>query len=1039
MNEEQPNEKNAPPSKQREVWKTIGLVTLKTIKWLFILGIIVGLFAGGAVAGYVASFVKDEPIRTGAEIEEKMGENAITGFVYFSDGTQIGQLRTEEDRRLIQWEEIPDLVKNAVLAIEDNNFNEHPGVDVNALLRAVKQKLLNEPVQTGGSTLTQQLVRRVFLSLDKTDSRKVKEIFLSLRLERYMSKNQIFTAYLNKVPFGNGSTGYNLYGIKAAAKGIFNIDDLNKLNVAQAAYLAGLPQLPSRYSAFNGKGEFEEKGFKRAMERQSLVLKRMLQEQKITQQQYDDALKFDLKSSLAAPNKKAYNTYPYLMLEAERQAAEILLMQKDPKLTPADMRKKEYSDAIQDAREHLLRAGYKIHMTIDKTIYDSMHVVSSNADNFAKDDKVKGVEQTAAVMIDNRTGAILGMIEGRDFNIEQMNYATQMLRQPGSAMKPLGAYLPALEKGLVQPGTTVDDAPIVLKDGSKGFHIPKNSTNDYKGLVTAREALNRSLNLPALKLFNYDVGIAEAWSFVRKLGITSLQKQDDHAQTGVIGGLSLGTSVEELTNAYSTIPNKGVFKDSYMIDRIEDSEGNIIFKHEQQPETVYSEQTAYLMTDMLRTVISGTGGTASKLRSQFKHYKSVPIAGKTGTTQNYGDVWFVGFTPDVTLGVWTGYEKPVNTLSKPSRDHAKSIWAQVMDAAIEKKPELFATKTFEKPKNIVSMTVSSVSGKLPSELTKQTGRLVTDIFNKKYIPTEEDDALVNMSYVTYNGVNYIPNPSTPADMVKQQIMVKRKRPIQEVLEEIKAAQQKMSSKDIKALARYIPPDAKMDAPTQDDPRTDDGATPAPPGSLKIEPVGSAVRIVFAASSSPDVVGYRMYRSVNGGAYTKDGGSVLTGDELKFVNYISTNNMYSYYITAVDVAGNESAPSASISTDGTGGNVPSGPGTSPGDGQTPPAGEGGQTDGQGNGQTILPSSPTQVSVSSRDLGLKIVWNANPQNEGVTSYTVYFSDTENGEYKKIDTVNSNAFEYISLSLTGWYRVTALNGVGESPPSAAVHFQE
>lgn len=214
------------------------------VKWMFILGILGLLFAGGAVAGYVTSIVKEDPVRSEELIQQQVSQNAITGFAYFRDGQPIGQLRTEEDRRLIEFNDIPQLVIDAVLAIEDNSFYDHVGIDFSGTLRAVKQKLLNESVQTGGSTLTQQLARRVFLSLDRTEDRKVKEILLSLRLERFLSKNEILTAYLNKVPFGNGSNGYNVFGIKAAAKGIFGLDDLDKLNIAQAAYLAGLPQLP---------------------------------------------------------------------------------------------------------------------------------------------------------------------------------------------------------------------------------------------------------------------------------------------------------------------------------------------------------------------------------------------------------------------------------------------------------------------------------------------------------------------------------------------------------------------------------------------------------------------------------------------------------------------------------------------------------------------------------------------------------------------------------------------------------------------------
>lgn len=748
------------PSPRRSGLSRFGSV----VKWMFILGIIGILFVGGAAAGYVTSMVKDEPVRSEEMIQQQVGQNAITGFAYFRDGAPIGQLRTEEDRRLIQYNDIPQIIIDAVLAIEDNNFNEHNGVDFKGTLRAVKQKLLNESVQTGGSTLTQQLARRVFLNLDRTEDRKAKEILLSLRLERFLTKQEILTAYLNKVPFGNGSNGYNVFGIKAASKGIFGLDDLDKLNIAQAAYLAGLPQLPSAYSAFNGIGEFNEKAFKRAIDRQQLVLRRMLEENKITTSQYDEALKFDIKSSLAPHTKKAYATYPYLMMETERKAAEILLSLNEEKNGTTDTASSSDNVVLlEEARQQLMTGGYRVYTTIDKKVYSAMHSISEDSSNFTKDSKTKGIEQTAGIMIDNKTGAILGMIEGRDFNIEQMNYATQMVRQPGSTMKPISAYLPALDAGLIQPAGILDDAPIILKDGGKGFHIPKNANNRYQGLVTARYALNKSLNLPALKLFNEKVGIEDAWAFTKKLGITTLTEDDYRAQTGVIGGLRYGTSVEELTNAYSAIGNQGAFNDAYMIEKIVDSEGKIVYQHKVNPEQVFSEQTAYLMTDMLRTVI--TEGTASTVRRDYKHFKDIPIVGKTGSTQNYGDVWFMGYTPDVTLGMWVGYKEQINTLSGDTQKRqAQTLWAKVMNAVIDKQPDLFVTDKFTQPEGIIKKTVSAYSGKLPTALTD---KFTTDLFNAKYVPKESDDGISKAKYITYNGVNYIPLEGTPEDFLKE--------------------------------------------------------------------------------------------------------------------------------------------------------------------------------------------------------------------------------------------------------------------------------
>ncbi|RKP55344.1 carboxypeptidase [Cohnella endophytica] len=1020
-----------PPSEpipRGEGFKTAGKIAGFTVLWLILFGVLAGLVGAGAVTGFIASLVHDDPIRPRSLIEEKIDENAITGFVYFNDGTPIGQLRSEEDRRPVKFEQIPQTIIDAVVSIEDKNFFTHHGVDTNGLLRAVKQQLLNESVQTGGSTITQQVARRVFLSLDQTSSRKAKEIFLSLRLERFMSKEEIITAYLNKIPYGNGSNGYQVYGIKAAAKGIFGIESLDKLNIAQAAYLAGVPQLPSLYSAFNGKGDFNEKNFNRAVQRQKLVLSRMLDEKKITQAQYEEALSFDLYKSLAKTSEKAYNTYPYLMLEVERQAAEILVLKENPTLTAADLKKKENASLIEDARGQLLRGGYKIKTTIDKKVYNIMHEIAENPKNFSPDNPVKGVEQIAAVMIDQKTGAILGMLEGRDFHIEQMNFATQMTRQPGSAMKPIAAYLPAIDKGLIQPASILDDSPIILKNGGGGYHIPKNSNGYYSGLVTARQALNSSYNIPALKIFLDKLGIKESWDFVRSLGITTLVKEDDGAQTGVIGGLKYGVTVEELTNAYSAIGNKGVFNDAYLIDEILDPNYKPIYKHEADPKRIVSEQSAYLMTDMLRTVV--TNGTATKtLQSKFKHFGKIPVVGKTGTTQNYGDVWFQGYTPDITLGVWSGYEQVIHTLSEDGKNRAKTVWAQIMDGVIDAKPELFPTKSFDMPDGIVSMTVSSVSGKLPTELTKQAGRLVTDIFNRKFIPTEEDDALVKVKYISYNGVNYLPQADTPEDLLRESVMVVRETPLDTLMEELQAKLGQVSAQSRKALSYYLPRDAAQSAPSKIDPRVDDGAVPSAPARVTVENLNNLARITFTPSLQADVAGYRLYRSTNGGPYQKVEASIPAGDEPKFVNYISSSQVYSYYVTAVDVAGNESAPSEKISSESGQGTDPYFPIENPDDGTGSPGDPNGGTNNRN------PSVPSGLSAQASEIGVSLAWNANPGGEGVSKYQVWYSTTEKGKYKLLGTAETTSFEYIAPLSAGWYRVTAVSASGESSPSVSV----
>jgi len=1026
------------PKAKRIVW-----TTLVTLKWMVIVFMIVGFLGAGAAFGYVSALVRDDPVRPREEILEKINENAITGFVYFNDDTLVGQLRSEEDRRPISIDELPQLVEDAVLAIEDDEFYRHHGVNLKAFFRAVSQKLTNAEVQTGGSTITQQVARRVFLTLDRSDNRKAKEIFLALRLERLMSKEQILLAYLNKIPYGNGSSGYNLYGIKAAAKGIFNIDDLNQLNVAQAAYLAGLPQSPSKYSTFTSSGQFDEEGFASAVERMKLVLKRMLEEGKLTQQQYEEALAFDIRSSIAKPEQKAYNTYPYLMLEVERQAAAILADIANPDLNKETKEgQAAYAEAVKQAREDLLRAGYHIYTTIDKQLYDEMHAISENDNNFTPDDPVKGIEQIAAVAIDNKTGAILGMIEGRSFYKEQLNLATQMTRQPGSAMKPIAAFLPAIESGAVAPATIIDDVPIVLKDGVKGFHLPENWDRKFHGLITARVALNQSYNIPAIKLFLNVVGIDQAWEFAKKLGITTIEKSDYVAQTGVIGGLSRGVSVEELTNAYSSIPAKGVFNDAYMIRKITDSEGKVVYEHELKPTTVYSEETAYIMTDMMKTVISS--GTATLLKKDFKSYGKVPIAGKTGSTQNDGDAWFVGFTPDITLGVWAGYDQQIHTLKKTGcnlnselgcgTQRAMKIWAKVMNSIVEKRPDLLVTKDFEKPANIVTMTVSGYSGKLPSEQTKNADKLVTDIFNKKYLPTEEDDVLVNQKFVSYNGKLYVPHPETPEDMLLEKTVVKRERPIAEIIKEIETILPQLPAENRPSIDHYYPLDYENDAVSEVDPRTDDGERPNAPGGVSLKRNGNTNVITFQEAGSADIVGYRLYRADTAEGYKRvEGKVVLTGQELVFTDIVPDNRINGYYVTAVDVAGKESPPSRAVYSDGSFINVQQSGGPQGGKDDD-------KNDGPGNAAApkTVPSVPKNVTVKTSGAGIEISWSANPKSEGVKRYDVYYSDKENGTYKKLQSSTSTKLNYYAIVYDGWYRVVAVNAVGESSPSQSVQYK-
>ncbi|NDI33513.1 transglycosylase domain-containing protein [Chengkuizengella sediminis] len=1024
-------------NKSKTILKKSLFISLITLKWILIIGIIFGILAGGVVLGYVTSIVKDEPVRSPEEMVSEVMNNNVSGFAYFNNDTLIGQLRSAEDRRMIELDDIPQVIQDAFIATEDQNFENHIGFDFKGVIRAVKQQVFNEQIQTGGSTITQQLARRVFLNFDQTIDRKVKEIILSVRMEQVLTKDQILEAYLNKIGFGTGSSGYPVSGVKAAIQGIFGLDNLDDINIAQAAFLAGLPQNPNKYSPFTGYGEFDEEGFNFAIERQKHVLNRMKETGEISEAEYNEALNFDLKASLAEPSEKAYTTYPYLMIEIERRAAEILYKQQNPELS-----QEEVDSVVEEYREKVINGGFKIYTTIDQTIYDAMQEIAQNSDNFVPDNE-NGVEQTGAVMIDNKTGAILGMIEGRGYEIEEYNHATQMKRQPGSSMKPIAAYLPAIESGEIQPASIVDDIPIILPDGSKGAHLPVNWDYKYHGLMTAREALNESYNIPALYVYRDVVGIDNALDFVEQLGITTLTEEDRNAQTGVIGGLAYGTTVEEMANAYSSIANYGEFNDAFLIEKIEDPNGKIIYEHQHAPERLFSEQSAFLMTDMLRTAVS-QGASGSQIRNGFENYGKVPIVGKTGTTNLSRDVWFLGYSPDITLGVWAGYDQNGSLYfgyghALNGEYRAKEIWSKVMDKTIELKPELFATTEFYQPEGLIRKTVSSKSGLIPSELTKQAGFTTTDLFDKRHVPTEMDDSLSELPVISYNDINYIPLASTPDDMIETKIVVNRSTSLKELYEQIDTILKGYSSSQKPKnrngypmrLEDFYPTDMGSTAPIAEDPRIEDGKNPEPPFNVRLEQKEGINIITFDHSPSEDVVGYRFYRD-NGNGYTHSQ-TKRYDDELKFKDYVSASVDYFYYVVAVDVAGNISEPKQlQTNIDAESPEIPE---EEDGGEDTDDNDENEDTDIDLGNIGSLPKVPTNVEAIKEELTVKITWSANSVNDKVLYYEIYYSDEKDGEYQFVSNANKNSFADISLMENGWYRITAVNKTGASALSEPV----
>jgi len=998
--------------------------------------------AGGTLTGYVASLVKDEPVRSRAEYEEKIFSNPLTGFAYYNDGSLIGQLRAEQDRHLVKLSEVSRHLINAIIATEDKHFYDHPGIVLQSTLRGAFQDLTNQPVVTGGSTLTQQLIKITVLSTEVSHERKVKEIFNALRLERMFSKDQILEAYLNEMYFGKSANGSNIYGVKAAAKGIFD-KDVGDLSLAEASYIAGMLQSPAAYIPF------EEDGYRRGKERQKIVLDRMLENQFITQEEYDEALNTDLRPLLAKPTARAYSEHPYLMMEVEERAAQALL---DRELEQSGRDKESISDSeyrqlLQDKRREILRNGYHIYTTIDKRINDIMESIASNPENFGKNASytvrlsngeqkkiTDALEEVGAMMIDNDTGAILGMIGGRDFRVEQTNHAT-VPRQPGSAMKPLAAYAPAFELGLLQPASPIDDSPLILADGTKGSHLPANWDNKYRGIISAREALRMSWNVPAIKTY-LKVTIPTALEYVKKMGVTTLVDSDYHAATGVIGGLAYGLTVEEITNAYATFANQGTFVDAYMIERIEDSQGNVIYQHERKPDAVYSEETAYLMTDMMRTVVNSGTGTAVR-----RHIpRSVDVAGKTGTTNDSNDLWFVGYTPEVSMGVWIGYDVP-HPLPGSASSRPMDIWGKIMKQVLALEPAILDRNArFAKPNGVVSFTVDSKSGLLPSELSKEAGHLITDLFNREFIPTKQDDLHQKARVVVYNGKRYLAKEGTPSDFVQEGIFFRSPEPLNVSEAQIRQLNGRVATR---------PLDWEQRLPEEEDPRTEQSGPPDTPLDLTVSRQDGKVQLRWKSTGEPDLLGYRVYRAGADGLFSHIA-TVKDAQTTSFTDEAGAADPYAYYVTSVDVAGQES-PASAIVTTGADGWVPAAPpgsnnpalplpdspgGLPPGTSVPADPNGGNPPDLPAPGPNVtLPAPPTNVSAENRPDGVMLSWQAGDSAATVIAYNIYYSEQRDGPYKLLDTTVSTSYLSTLGDRSGWYYITAVTSNGESAPSQKV----
>ena len=608
----------------------------------------------------------------------------VKTLVYDRNGKLVHEF-FKENRSLIPLRQIPKPMVDAILAIEDRRFYTHWGIDPIRTARALIGNLLARRVEQGGSTITQQLARNLFLTHERTLARKIKEAILAVRIERTYTKNEILEMYLNQIYFGEGA-----YGIDAAAKVFFG-KQVQELTLPECALLAGLPRNPRDYAPRRDPD--------RALRRRNLVLAAMLQNRRLTRAQYESACEAPLGVSTT---RLAGQEAPYFMEMVRQHIDE---RYGSNQLYEGGLRIYTTIDIdLQRAVEASLEKRLADLETRNKYRKTRAVVAATHAKEPERERTQTEYLQGAEVSLDPATGQILALVGGRDFNDSNFNRAVQAARQPGSAFKPF-IYAAAMDNGYA-PTDIILDTPVSFRAGNGKEWAPRNYDKKFRGPITLRTALANSVNVPAAKLLQ-KLGTTLVSSYAKRMGIRSRLVPDL--------SLALGTSevnLLELTSAYGVFANQGVRVSPVFVLRVEDKNGKVLEKSRVVAEEVLSPETSLTMTSMLASVVDN--GTAASARALGF---TLPAAGKTGTTDDYSDAWFVGYIPNLVTGVWVGFDwkKPIGP-GMTGAAAALPVWVDVMTAATAG----HTPQEFPVPMGVVSRRVCTETGLLANPACPNT-------------------------------------------------------------------------------------------------------------------------------------------------------------------------------------------------------------------------------------------------------------------------------------------------------------------------------
>ena len=732
-------------------------------KYFFLTILIVGLVIGVTGVGYVVSVVKTTP-----PLDMDTIFNLNQPSMLFDDkGAFIDNLPTVEERYIVKSSDIPENLMDAYIAIEDERFKTHNGIDIKRILSSivgnVRYLLTGEGGPQGGSTLTQQLLKNTILfseaSAEDTylDSinRKIKEITLALQLDEQLSKTEILTAYLNTIPLGG-----HMYGVEAASRYYFD-KSVKDLSLKECAYIAGITQAPSYYSAYNVDDVDYPNTY---IDRTELVLGKMLELGFITQEEYTAS------STEVAANEFVFSTtvtdykvnHEWFVYPALDQVKNDLM--------------KKYKYTEDEVDKLFSTGGLKIYTTLDTEMQNTVQGILNDRANLDVDNGVEDLDadgvpllQASATVMDYRTGHVKVLIGGRGEQLpDSINHAYFDYKSIASTTKPLTVYGPAIDTKTITAGTPIDDTPVsnnILTTYNYGDVIPKNYDGSNNGFITARDAITYSKNLTSIKTVD-KIGLETALDYGKKAGLIF----NDNSKT--MAALATGQYYNDpadrdggnttiLASAFGSFGNNGVRTEPVLYTKVEDASGKVLLDKQADTVKLFSPQTAYIMYDILKEPLrkfDAYGATVS----------GIPTAGKTGTTDLTDSFWFAGLTPYYSGSVWIGYANPQRMYGYSSS--AANLWGDVMNAVHNG----LEYKEIEKPSGLVSASVCIDSGKIPTDLCgkdQRKHRVRTELFIEGTQPKTVCDVHVEVEVNKEN--NKLATENTPKDLLEKRVFIKK--------------------------------------------------------------------------------------------------------------------------------------------------------------------------------------------------------------------------------------------------------------------------